>query len=133
VRGIKITLKSQLNRVLKDMILCIAAWAAEAVQTIRRARCCRAGAFQGKNAKDVSKSACFGAKIQGEVWLVPKTDVFGAHCQLCNSKFRTFAKLFYFQYSKSKERTMKMKLLKKIGFLMLISWYIGKYYSGGIL
>ena len=28
---------------------------------------------------------------------------------------------------------MKMKLLKKIGFLMLISWYIGKYYSGGIL
>jgi hypothetical protein len=45
-------------------------------------RCCRAGTFQGKNAKSVPKSACFGTKRWLVVLLVPKTYVFGSQLKI---------------------------------------------------
>ena len=75
------SLKLQLNSVLKDMILCIAARAVKTVQTIRWGLWVsfyRAGTFQGKNVKYVPKSACFGTKRWLIGKMVPKTYVFGS-------------------------------------------------------
>jgi len=35
--------------------------------------------------------------------------------------------------AKENERIDNMKLIKKLAFLMLISWLIGLHYNGGIL
>ena len=118
------SLKSQLNSVLKDMILCIAAWAVKAVQTIRRARCCRAGTFQGKNAKSVPKSACFGTKRWLTGKLVPKTQFFGSLSKIS---------LRWSSFSLEKRKVplwhffaeFKMKILWKSAFMALF-WQMYK-------
>lgn len=54
---------------------------------------------------------------------------------VCQQRFAPSLNLSIYCMLKAKEneRVDNMKLIKKLAFLMLISWLIGLHYNGGIL
>ena len=63
------------------------------------------------------------------------TVIMNSCVNVCQGRFAPSLNLSVYCMLKAKEneRVDNMKLIKKLAFLMLISWLIGLHYSGGIL
>lgn len=76
-------------------------------------RCCRTGTFQGKNAKCVPKSACFGTKFQDAVFMCQKSIFLAPAVNSANFRFAPSQNNSVFDIVKAKKGWWKWNCLRK--------------------